>query len=544
MNSTKEEASMRTKIFLMVAGVVAIGLPISAATIPVTTTNPAVAADGQCSLIEAIDNANADAAAHADCPAGIGADTIELASSAVYELDQVHINHLGPNGLPIIGSAITIQGHGSTIRRAAGAPDLRILALNSSGILRLYDLTLRSGDPGTGNVGGAVVNDAGVVELVRAQVTENTAHSGGGLYNGSGVMTLTDSEVSLNVAQGGGGGITSQAVTASAALVLDQTLVTGNDVVDGGGGGIWADANGSYTSDLDVIRSTIVNNTAGRTTGGIRSTSARVNIDDSTIDGNTADWACGGLYLENGAGDIDGTTISNNTVINTIDYGSGGGICVQDNTTTITNSTISGNTVLGPSTGQLYSGRGGGLSVLGGSSTVDTLVVVEDSTITDNTTELYGGGISVYRSAGTMAATVELRNTIVADNHEGGGAVLGNCVEESPATVSSLDFNLADDATCNLIGTDDLVVADVMLAPLAENGGPTMTHLPETGSPAVDSGDDALCPAVDQRGYVRPWDGDGNGSVHCDRGAVEHGAPYFHDGFETGTMSGWSLTVP
>ena len=535
---------MKRHGILIVVGVLGLVLPVSAATIPVTTTNPAPAADGQCSLIEAIDNANADAAAHADCPAGSGADTIELASSATYELDQVHINFYGPNGLPIIGSDITIEGNGSTIRRAAGAPDLRIQAVSSSGTLRLVDLTLRSGNPGTGNSGGAVFNDAGVVELVRTQVTENTAHSGGGLCNESGVMTLTDSEVSFNVAQGGGGGITSRALSASASLVLDRTSVIGNDVIDGGGGGMWVDANGSYASDLDVIRSTIANNTAGRSTGGIRSSGADVDIDDSTIDGNTANWACGGLYLENGAGDIDGTTISNHTVQTTIDHGTGGGLCVSNNTTSITNSTISGNTVLGPSTGQIYSGRGGGLSVIGGSSTVDTLAVVEDSTIVDNTADLYGGGISVYRTDGTMAVTVELRNTIIAENDEGGGAVLGNCVEASPAVITSTDFNLADDLTCNLVATNDLVVADVMLAPLADNGGPTWTHLPEAGSPAIDSGDDALCPFVDQNGNIRPWDGDGNGSVHCDRGAVEHGAPYFADGFETATTSGWSITTP
>ena len=42
----------------------------TAATITVTTSNPYIARDGQCSLIEAIINANNDAATHADCPAG------------------------------------------------------------------------------------------------------------------------------------------------------------------------------------------------------------------------------------------------------------------------------------------------------------------------------------------------------------------------------------------------------------------------------------------------------------------------------------------
>ena len=48
---------MRTKVLLVAVGLISFGLSVSAATIPVTTTNPAVAADGQCSLIEAIINA-------------------------------------------------------------------------------------------------------------------------------------------------------------------------------------------------------------------------------------------------------------------------------------------------------------------------------------------------------------------------------------------------------------------------------------------------------------------------------------------------------
>jgi hypothetical protein len=170
-------------------------------------------------------------------------------------------------------------------------------------------------------------------------------------------------------------------------------------------------------------------------------------------------------------------------------------------------------------------------------------VIVEDSTVCANTTELYGGGISAYRQQGTMMVEVELRNTVVAENLEAGGASLGNCVEEAPAVVTSADFNLADDGTCNLVGTDDLVVADAMLSPLGDHGGPTWTHAPEAGSPAVDSGDDVMCQETDQRGAPRPLDGDGDGAAHCDRGAVEAGV-LFMDGFENGDTSRWSTSVP
>ena len=57
--------------------------------------------------------------------------------------------------------------------------------------------------------------------------------------------------------------------------------------------------------------------------------------------------------------------------------------------------------------------------------------------------------------------------------------------------------------------------AKANIGPLADNGGPTQTHALLAGSPAIDAGDDAACPAVDQRGVARP-----QGS-HCDTGSVE-----------------------
>src|SRR6478672_156326 len=64
----------------------------TAATITVTTNNPNIAADGQCSLIEAIVNANNDAATFPDCPAGSGADTIVLPANANITLSAVFGN--------------------------------------------------------------------------------------------------------------------------------------------------------------------------------------------------------------------------------------------------------------------------------------------------------------------------------------------------------------------------------------------------------------------------------------------------------------------
>ena len=90
-------------------------------------------ADGQCSLIEALQNANDSSTGqpNGDCTAGnpAGADTVELATSSTYILTQVADTTDGDNGLPSITTEITINGNGSLIERssAISTPSFRIL---------------------------------------------------------------------------------------------------------------------------------------------------------------------------------------------------------------------------------------------------------------------------------------------------------------------------------------------------------------------------------------------------------------------------------
>lgn len=79
--------------------------------------------------------------------------------------------------------------------------------------------------------------------------------------------------------------------------------------------------------------------------------------------------------------------------------------------------------------------------------------------------------------------------------------------------------------SCGASGGSDLPHTKPQLSVLRDNGGPTRTLALCTGagsapschgvSPAIDAGDDAACPATDQRGFSRP------AGAACDIGAYE-----------------------
>jgi hypothetical protein len=251
----------------------------TAATITVTTNNPNVIADGQCSLIEAIVNAKNEAVTHADCLAGNGEDTIVLPANANVTLSAVYANIYGqPIGLPFIFGRITIEGNGAIIARQGDAPAFSLMAVSVFGDLTLQSVTL-SGGSSSGS-GGGVIND-GTLSIKNSIISGNT---GGGLFN-SGTLGIAHSTVSNNTRYGAGGGVFN-----SGTLAIENSTIS-NNASYGGGGGV------SNRGTLTIENSTISNNTTdgiGAGGGGV-SNGGTLTIANSTISNNTANFG-GGLY--------------------------------------------------------------------------------------------------------------------------------------------------------------------------------------------------------------------------------------------------------
>ncbi len=132
-----------------------------------------------------------------------------------------------------------------------------------------------------------------------------------------------------------------------------------------------------------------------------------------------------------------------------------------------------------------------------------------------------GGGIRNKDGGGK----VTLRNTVIAMNR-GTRQGTADIARDIRGVVTSAGHNLISDRNGvdftagpgDLIGEADHVI-DPLLGPLADNGGPTLTMLPQPGSPALKAGEGtpAASPdtAADQRGIARPENG------RSDIGAVE-----------------------
>jgi predicted outer membrane repeat protein len=478
---------------------VVVASPASAATIPVTNTND----DGTTSSLRyVLENAHSG-------------DVIVLTANATYTLTDCKAGDIN------IAASVAIDGNGATIEQTCTD---RVLDTQSA--LTLNDVVITGGDiDGAG--GGLLEESNATVVLDAATFTGNTASSSGGGIATSGDLSVTDSTFTDNHDTGGDGGAIKVFAPIGTTTINGSTF-TDNTTNGWGGafeqqgpvpGAVSAAALGYV---LTVTGSTFTGNTAASDGAGALDTedaNAAVTVTDSTFTDNSGGWGGGiGTFGSSTTLDVSGSTFHGNTSVDSGGAVQMGGVSLAAaavsglETATFVNSTITGNT-----------------QGVDGAINVDGTVELSYVTITDNTST----GVSPVKalSRGARAAVVgvdDAANVVSNGLTSFASVVTGanggpNCESVGLAT-NDEGYNFSDDSSCGFDASTSNVDTpnNPVLGALANNGGPTDTRLPLSGSPLIDAIPTTTCTSfgitVDQRGITRPQ---GTG---CDIGAVEVGA--------------------
>jgi hypothetical protein len=363
------------------------------------------------------------------------------------------------------------------------------------------------GDNGGGTGADTIVLQPGqTYKLTNHQTPENANASGdlditggGGTRirsDGAGLATIdADSTIFPGPADNTRGRAI-EVLAGAGAVTLERILVTGGGVTDStGGGGIRA------LAPLTLIDSEVSGNNVG-------------------LLGGAANFGGGGILIRSGGSlTLTGSTIADNVVeansSQPSDSAPGGGISyfASGGPLNVTNSTISGNRVdAAGGTNDLT--EGGGIFWFGSSHPMNLTNV----TIANNSAVGAGAGASVTGGGIALSSPdARLRGTILSGNQASDDA---DCSQNAPSDdlISAGDNVFGDTAACDPAGgSNDIELVLPKLSSLSNFGGPTRTHLPNSGSPAINHG--GACPATDQRGFFRVP------VAPCDAGAVEVGAP-------------------
>ncbi len=453
-------------------------------------TDDGVCSAGDCSLREAINNAN-------DCE---GTQTINLpAGTYVLTIDGDNEDD-GETGDLDITDDLIINGSGAPVINGGIE---RAFHIHNDAIVEFNAITVTGGDT---IIGGGLINE-GDLTLNAFTCNDNSVSiplnamgdaRGGCIFNTSN-LTVQGGQFLNNSAEYGGAIYNFDNATAT----MENVGFVGNQA-DSSGGAIWI----GVDADVSVDWSTFDNNSSGLDGGAVWNHGdfigeglAFLENESSASGGAIYSWTDSYTQLTN-------CRLSENTAVN------GGAIYNNNGMMHLYECGLSNNTASGPVGGGIYNN---GPIPSGG-------LLLQNVTISNNTALGGVGGGGVYNTGNfdfsfiTIAennpgglridtgSEIKIRSSILADNTG------GDCNGIPP---DSLDYNMDSDGSCAFSALHDLSATDPLLEPLGPHGGMGLSHPLGTGSPAIDSGTPDLCIPNDQNGILRP-----QGAL-CDRGAYE-----------------------
>lgn len=452
----------------------------------------------------------------------------------------------------------------------------------------------------TGGNGGAILLRGGDTRIETTRIDNNLAGDrGGGLYAYEDARLTIDDVELVNNQAGRGGGLYLDGVqdvnvdpnnviptTVSTRALVKDSLIAANRSTGGGGGvTVFGPLFQGRFAALELENTEVSDNVAGGNGGGILS-AGRVDLRNARILRNTAEpiqgvfgsGDGGGLYLVDFTNSNGEQTLVQDSVIRgNIASDTGGGIDASTNSLVFQGATLSDNVAQ----------RGGGLYLF-----ITSPFAIERATFARNRATREGGGLYLFqRAPGRLTQLTFADNRVDAsgapgrdilmrsdtDNsgneHEAtlthitalntlglGGTgllvsgnrgfrlrnsiVLGNVIDcAGPAT--SEGGNVFGGSSCGNHAADTQLASLQVLGPgqWVENEALSY-YLPAAASPAVDSATCVAGVTTDQRRLPINRDGNGDGFLRCDAGAIERqsaseqapaagpGLP-FRDGFES-----------
>lgn len=332
--------------------------------------SPDILVSADCDLTDAILSANNDSSI-GGCAAGVGADTVRLPGQSTHTLSaDVFSKGALTFGLPIITSAVTIDGQDSVIERASNAPEFGMAYVTPGADLLLRDVELTNGS----------YQYAGVASF------------GGNI----GLQGATLSGMNGRALSSSGG----------AKLLIEDSRIINNTTLPGSPG------NGAYGVDTVKITGSEFSGNSGAFGSALHLNDNRyVSIENSTISGNTASF--GGAFVLNGPAQINGITVSNNTVTD----GGGGAyfttrpyIAPNRSGIVLRNSIMSGNSAIPAGSKGVASANEVVVYALDGSAGVVSFNNIFGSDDDSGTLNLTIDGDSIVPSVSTSEIISPLRN--------------------------------------------------------------------------------------------------------------------------------------